>query len=225
MIINSPSNPSGYCLGPEELADIAGLCASNGIIIVSDEVYRDLYFGHKPPASMRDVWQDCISISSLSKSFSMTGWRLGWAAAPAHMMPAFTRVHQYLTTCAPAISQRAAIVLLNHPQRFHYQQELRSELRRRRNRLVKIVRLLPHWQIDPPAAGLFLFAKVSPDWQEAPAQIMLNKYHILSVPGSAFGSRGRGYLRLSFAAAQDDLKRAGERLAESGLYSTGDVLA
>ena len=112
MIINSPANPSGYCLSKTELAEIAGLCASNGIVIVADEVYRDLFFGKKRPPGMRDVWQDCVTISSLSKSFSMTGWRLGWAAAPRHMMPAFTRVHQYLTTCAPALESAGCLTII-----------------------------------------------------------------------------------------------------------------
>ncbi len=225
MIVNSPSNPNGYCLKESELAEIAGLCASNGIIIVSDEVYRELYFGKQRPSGVRAVWQDCVTISSVSKMFSMTGWRLGWAAAPRHMMPAFTRVHQYLTTCAPVISQQATLTLLQHPATPEYLSDMRKELKKRRDMLSWVLRNLPEWHVNPPNAGLFLFAQVAPDWQESPAEIMLEKYQILSVPGNAFGSRGRGFLRLSFAAAQDAIKRAGERLNQADSYAAGDILA
>lgn len=215
LFLNSPSNPTGFCFSLKELKEITALCERCGITIISDEVYRELYFGQHQPPGILAVSDNHFQITSLSKTFSMTGWRLGWAAGPQNRMAEFTRVHQYLTTCASALSQHAALCLFDDALK-DVVKTFRISLKQRRDFLFNFLNEKPAWRVAKPEAGLFLFAGL-PDWPEqksSPAEHLLHQHNIISVPGDAFGSRGKGYLRLSFAAEIDIIKDACHRLTD-----------
>ncbi len=213
LLLNSPSNPTGFCFSSGELADIAKICERNGITIISDEVYRELFYGITHPPSMYDFSDNCILISSLSKTFSMTGWRLGWAIGPVQTIASLTRIHQYLVTCASALSQHVANYIFDGHLASAVE-TFRKTLRRRRDLLMKHLPTDAGWRIDPPDAGLFLFTRPPESLLKkgCPSEHLLRDYNIISVPGGAFGSNGKGFVRLSFAAKDETIKEVGKRL-------------
>jgi aspartate/methionine/tyrosine aminotransferase len=213
LIINSPSNPTGFCFLETDLANIAQICGQRGITVITDEVYRELYYDSPRPPGIYEAYENCILISSLSKTASMTGWRLGWAIGPEAVMPSFTRVHQYLTTCASALSQFAAVYILEGHADGALR-EMRLALQKRRDLFLENLGENSGWKVEKPAAGLFLFAGL-PEYLsrlENPAEYLLEKHHIVSVPGNAFGSRGQGFIRFSFAAEEKTITEACRRL-------------
>lgn len=215
LFLNSPANPTGAVAGAAFLEALAALCAGSEVTIVADEVYRVLYYSTTPPASLAAHTDRHFVISSLSKSHCMPGLRLGWAIGPREKMAAFSALHQHLTTCAPALSQQIALHLLQHPD-TGYVGKLRRRLKQRRDLLIAILSENPNWRITRPQAGLFLFAQYSPDSafpEPAPAQQLLQATGVVLVPGDAFGRRGAGYLRLSFAPKESVLEKAARRLA------------
>ncbi len=140
ILVNSPHNPTGRVLTDAELSGIAAVARDNGCLVVSDEVYEDIWFArpHRSISTLPGMRERTIVLSSLGKSFSLTGWKVGWAVAPAHLTAGIRAAHQFLTFCAATPMQRAAVQALAAPPRYY--QQLRSDYLSKRDAMLDALR-------------------------------------------------------------------------------------
>jgi aspartate/methionine/tyrosine aminotransferase len=220
VVLNTPSNPTGRSLQRSDLQGVVRLAERSGALIVSDEIYRDVYFTPERPASMGEVSDQAVILSGVSKMASMTGWRLGWACGPLDVIRKVTVMHQYTSSCASSLSQKAALALFAARGR----EELESLRRRlRANRDLLCTRLSRGAAIGfvVPEAALYLMLDVRVLGRSSlEVALELIRDGVATIPGSAFGSQGEGFLRLSFGA-QPEQVREGARRLKSGLRRLG----
>lgn len=215
VIINSPNNPTGSVHSSKELLALARRLNSLPLTVISDEVYRDIVFG-EPAASVAGLAERCVTVNSLSKSHCMAGWRIGWCVAPPDIAKAIRTFHQLAVMCVPSLSQYAAI----HALRGFADEEKRSnleELRKRRDFAMACVDRYAGFPYVAPAGAFYLFVDVSGrlarfDNSLDAALKLLAEEKVVTIPGSAFGRVGEGYLRLSFAPAPDVLEEGIKRI-------------
>ncbi len=214
VICTSPSNPTGRTLSTDDLREIA--CAveerSPGAYIISDEIYRELYYTPERPASISEFYARTIVISGLSKSMSMTGWRLGWICGDKDVIRSALVLHGYVTTCASSISQKAALAAWTSEAEFAVDQH-RHIFRKRRDYLISLIQGETGLRCVAPDGAFYTMVDVSrygPSMEVAEAMLEAG---VVTVPGSAFGSEGEGFLRVSFCA---DLPVLAEGVARMG---------
>lgn len=218
VIITSPSNPTGRALDEEQLKAIAEALAETGVFVISDEIYRELYFTEHRPPSIADFYPRTIVIGGLSKSLSMTGWRLGWLCGVAGEKDSAMRdavkaalvLHGYVTTCASTVSQKAALVAWTHEA-----EEARAGMRRtfrgRRDYLLSRLKETNLRGVAPDGA-FYVMVDVSAHGASMEIAECALLHKIITVPGMAFGAEGEGFLRLSFCADKDVLDEGVRRL-------------
>lgn len=201
LVINSPSNPTGSVQTKAEIRGICELADDHDITIISDEVYEHfIYSGeHVSPASFSD---NTVTINATSKSYAMTGWRLGYAAAPHNITEQMLKVHQYIQACANSIAQKAAVAALNGPQ--DCVAEMRESFRRRRDLMMNGLKQIGINCVEPQGA-FYMFPEVDNPMEAV--QKLLQR-GVITVPGTSFGQNGEGHIRLSYAICEDDLNRA-----------------
>nr|WP_280308407.1 pyridoxal phosphate-dependent aminotransferase [Nocardia neocaledoniensis] len=215
LVVASPANPTGTMIDPAELAALARWCEANGTLLISDEIYHGITFGDSTPtASAWEFSRDAVVIGSVSKYFSMTGWRLGWMLAPADLRPALQRLASNMTVCPPAISQYAAI----HAFGPEAKDELDGHVRRYARNRALLLEGLPSIGITDlaPADGAFYayadighLANDSLAWCER----VLAETGVALAPGLDFDTvHGIRTIRFSFAGATDDIAAALDRL-------------
>jgi len=207
LVVNSPNNPTGSVQTNEELRALAELAEDHGFALISDEVYEHfIYEGeHVSPALYSD---HVITINAVSKTYAMTGWRLGYLAARGEALENMLKVHQYIQACASSISQRAALAAVSGPQECV--QEMKAEFLRRRDVLVSGLRSMG-LEIEEPPGAFYAFPKVG-DGDDVAARLI--KAGVVTVPGSAFGSAAKDHIRISYAASMGDIKTALARMRE-----------
>ncbi|HKY31427.1 MAG TPA: aminotransferase class I/II-fold pyridoxal phosphate-dependent enzyme [Candidatus Polarisedimenticolia bacterium] len=205
VVLNSPGNPTGGVDTGEALDRVAALAEQRGFVWMSDEIYSSfLYEGTFESLSTRS--RRGVVVSGLSKEASMAGWRAGWLAAEPAFAHACTAMHQYVATCAPSISQRAALAALS-PEGREAAATIVQRFRRRRDRALEILAGARRARVPRPAGAFYLFADVSAVGDSMTVCQELMHRGVITIPGSAFGSRGEGWLRISYAAPEDDLER------------------
>ena len=219
IIINTPNNPTGKVFTREELEEIARLCRHWGVIAVTDEIYEHIiYDGHQhvPMASLDGMADRTVTINSVSKTFSVTGWRVGWTVAPADLTGAIRKVHDFLTVGAAAPLQAAAAVALRLPS--SYFETLARTYAGRRNRLLGILREAGFVCFAPQGA-YYIMTDVAgfgfPD-DVAFARHLVTDVGVASVPGSSFyrdGAAGRTKVRFCFCKKEETLSAAEVRFA------------
>jgi aminotransferase len=213
LILNFPNNPTGAVMPRAELEKIARLVIEHDLIVLSDEIYAELtYEGtHTSIASLPGMKDRVIFLHGFSKAWAMTGFRLGYACAPPHLVEAMMKVHQYCMMCASIISQEAAVEALRHPGRDV--EEMRESYFRRRNFLQESFGRMG-LPCATPAGAFYAFPRVaqfnlsSRDF----AMRLLQEEKVAAVPGSAFGACGEGHLRCSYATSLEQIQVAMERL-------------
>jgi aspartate/methionine/tyrosine aminotransferase len=202
LVINSPSNPTGWILPPEARAAILERCRRNGTWIFTDDVYERLSFNSRLAPSFQEVAEPedrLISTNSFSKAWRMTGWRLGWMVMPTALVESASKLLEYNTSCAPDFIQTAAIVALNDGEPSIA--EFRSELLAARTQVLDGLRALPGIEAPEPDGGMYAFFRIDGHTDSlATAKDILAKASLGLAPGSAFGEAGRGWLRWCFAA-------------------------
>lgn len=213
IILPYPSNPTGCILTETELGEIAALLKDKDVFILSDEIYSELTYQNKHTsiASFPGMKEKTIVINGLSKSHSMTGWRIGLLFAPAHLAKHVLKVHQYNVTCASTISQMAALEALTNgkddalPMKAEYEQRLSFVSRR-----LKEMGLYA----EEPGGAFYIFPDISAFGLTSLefATRLLETKKVAVVPGSAFSELGEGYIRISYAASMDQLKEGLKRL-------------
>jgi len=217
LMINSPNNPTGWTLRCAEQQAILDHCRRHGIWLVADDVYERLYYREDVPAapSFLDLAapeERVISINSFSKSWLMTGWRLGWIVAPSALMPDLGKLIEYNTSCSPAFVQHAglAAIVQGEPTVAH----TRSRFRLARDFLVRELAQLPGIEVAAPPGAMYAFFKVDGLTDSlAFCKRLVREARLGLAPGSAFGPEGEGFVRWCFAADQDRLADGAARLA------------
>jgi aspartate/methionine/tyrosine aminotransferase len=200
VVCTSPSNPTGRTLTSEELRSMAQAVEESGAdaFIISDEIYRDLYYTGERPGSISEFYPRTVVISGLSKSMSMTGWRLGWILGDEGVIRAAHLLHGYVTTCASTISQKAALAAWSH-EAAEARQQIRDTFHRRRDHLLSLLRGAGLRCVTPEGAFYTMvdIARYGSSMEVAEAIL---EGGVVTVPGNAFGSEGEGFLRVSFCA-------------------------
>jgi aspartate/methionine/tyrosine aminotransferase len=216
VIINSPSNPTSRVISGDDLRFIANRLSQTNAYVLADEIYRDLYLDQQP-ATISDFYEKTIIVSGLSKMMSMTGWRLGWAVGPQEVIAPVTVMRQYMSTCASAVTQKAALAAFSDEGRCETT-AMRDELNRRGEVMARAIEKelqLPYVQGE---GAYYIMLDVSRYGSSMETAMALLNDRVITVPGLAFGSEGEGFLRLSFsieaALIEEGIRRIGNGLAK-----------
>jgi len=209
IIICNPSNPLGTVLTPEEVDFLLEISDKKKILLLVDEIYREMYLKEKPDTFLGKGKYIQV-VSGLSKSHCMTGWRIGWLAAAQEFIQPIIPLHQYICTCAPYISQKAAEFALSY-EGERAGEEIRSYLVENYKYIErKLSDELPSLEFIDPAASPYLFLNVKKD--EIPIVENLSDSGIISIPGRVFGENGRNWIRVSYGMKLELLKEATDRI-------------
>lgn len=213
VVCTSPSNPTGRTLTSDELRAMAQAVAESGsdAFIISDEIYRDLYYAGERPSSISEFYPRTVVISGLSKSMSMTGWRLGWIFGDDAVIRAAHLLHGYVTTCAATVSQKAALAAWSD-EAAEARQRHRDTFRGRRDHLLTLLRGEGLRCITPDGAFYTMLDIAAYGSSMEVAEAILDG-GVVTVPGNAFGSEGEGFLRCSFCADLPVLTEGVKRLS------------
>ncbi|MCM2675439.1 aminotransferase [Shouchella plakortidis] len=213
LMICFPNNPTGSTVGREELEGIAKLAEEHNLLVFSDEIYAELSYDepHVSIAEIGDMKDRTILISGFSKSFAMTGWRLGFVLAPPDILAAMLKIHQYTLMCAPTMAQYGAIEALENG--MEDLQHMRDAYRQRRNYVVKTFAEIG-LPCHSPGGAFYAFPSVGNTGftSEEFAEKLLLEERVAVVPGHVFGKGGEGYIRCSYATSMDNLQEAMTRL-------------
>jgi len=219
IIINTPQNPTGKVFAASELTVIGELCQKWGVFIITDEVYEHILFDgvrHVPPASLPDMRDLTITITGLSKTYSLTGWRVSWAIAKPEITAVIRKVHDFLTICAPAPLQRAAVTGIKLPTSFYL--ELAQEYAAKRQYMMETLDKIgmPYFK---PEGAYYIFSEVSKYGYVSDVDFskhLLEKIGVAVIPGSSFFStksrQANAFVRFCFSRKQETLEEAREKL-------------
>jgi len=214
LMLNSPNNPTGAVLDYDDLKDIARLVKEYDLLVVSDEVYSTFVYDgvkHHSIASIDGMQERTIVINSFSKSFAMTGWRIGFASGNKRIIEKMVRLQENLVACVNASSQYAAIKALSI---FNKTEKMIEIYRKKRNLIVDGLNSIRGISCYKPKGSFYVFPnvkKISKN-SETVANELLEKANVVTIPGSAFGPHGEGYLRVSYANSEENLREAVKRI-------------
>ena len=211
VVCISPSNPTGRALSKPDLAGIAEALRDHDAYLISDEIYRELYYGDERPESASEFHERTIVISGLSKSMSMTGWRLGWVAGDATVIQSMLVLHGYVTTCASAVSQKAALAAWSEEAEAA-RAGFRKTFKTRRDHLLGLIDTELGLRAVSPDGAFYTMVDVSKHGTSMDVAEALLQERVITVPGSAFGSQSEGFLRVSFCADLDALTEGVSRI-------------
>jgi aminotransferase len=214
IMLNFPSNPTGATLTREEVEKIARVCADNDLLVITDEIYSELTYSgqHTSIAALPGMKERTIFLHGFSKAFAMTGFRIGYACAPAALTEAMLRVHQYSMLCASIISQEAALEALQ--KGMDDIAAMREQYRLRRNFIVKSFNEIG-LPCHMPNGAFYAFPSIRETGltsREFAVQL-LEQQRVAVVPGDAFGPGGEGHVRASYCGPMSDMEKAAERIA------------
>ena len=215
VVCISPSNPTGRVLSREELASMAAALEGSGAYVVSDEIYRELYFGAERPSSISEFRRErMLVIGGLSKSMSMTGWRLGWLCGDAEVLRSALVLHGYTTTCASTVSQKAGLAAWT-AEAAEARATSRRTFRERRDHLLTLLTSELSLRAVEPEGAFYAMVDVSAHGTSMAVAERLLEHGVITVPGAAFGAEGEGYLRVSFCADLDVLAEGMRRMRQA----------
>lgn len=213
LMINYPCNPTGASYTKKELQAIGQVVKKHNLLVVSDEVYDELTydFDHTPFASLPGMKDHILYFNGFSKTYAMTGFRIGWVCGPGEIVAAMTKIHQYTILCASITGQIAAQEALKHGGKSV--QEMKAEYKRRRRYIVDALNGIG-LECHMPEGAFYVFPSVKSTGEKSMdfAQNLLKKEKVALVPGVAFGKSCEGYVRISYASSYDNLKEAVARI-------------
>lgn len=215
VVCVSPSNPTGRVLARGELEALAAALEGTGAYLLCDEIYRDLYYTDERPASATEYRPErTLVIGGLSKSMSMTGWRLGWLCGDADVVRGALLLRGYTTTCASTVSQKAALAAWTEEAEAA-RARMRETFRARRDHLVGLLARELSLRAVVPEGAFYTMVDVSAHGDSMAVAERLLSARVITVPGSAFGEEGEGYLRVSFCADLNVLEEGVRRMGEA----------
>ncbi len=213
ILIGFPNNPTGAVASRETLLEVLRIAEKHDLVVVSDEIYNRLVynFSHVCFASLPGARERTLTLGGFSKAYAMTGWRIGFAAGPAHTLRGLLRIHQYTIMSAPTIAQHAALEALRSGEK--HVQEMVSEINRRRKLIVSGLNRLGLPTFEPRGA-FYAFPQIDVTGMsdEVFAEKLLSEEKVAVVPGSAFGPGGDGFVRCAYATAYEKIEEALHRM-------------
>jgi aspartate aminotransferase len=213
IVVNSPCNPTGAVYSRDVIRAIADLAVKNNALVLSDEVYEyQVYEGtHYSPAS---EYNNIITVNAFSKSFAMTGWRLGYVTAPPEVLEGMNKIYQHSTSCVTAFAQNGAIEAIRSDVSKTAAIQMRAGYRHRRDTMLELINKSDYLNMNiEPQGAFYCFPRYSLDMPSlALSKSLLEEVHVATVPGAAFGESGEGYLRFSYAATIENITEAFERM-------------
>ena len=213
LVLPFPNNPTGAIMSREDLEKIARIVIEKDIFVISDEIYSELTYSgeHATIAAVPGMKERTVLINGFSKSYAMTGWRLGYAAAPANILAQMLKIHQYAIMCAPTTSQYAAVSALRDGDEDVAM--MRESYNQRRRYLLHAFEEM-NISCFEPLGAFYTFPNIKRFGMSSDefATTLLKEEKVAVVPGTAFGDCGEGFLRISYAYSLEDLKRALERI-------------
>jgi len=214
-VVISPSNPTGKIFTPDDLKQIAEVLKDTGIFLISDEIYSDLYFGEEKPRSASEFYDRTVIVSGLSKSLSMTGWRLGWAASSqAEVMRGIHVLHGFLTVCTSAISQKAALLGWTSDAEAA-KQHARDVYKKRGMYLVGLFEAEMGLHATSPEGAFYTMLDVRGLGDDIEVAEKCLENRVVTVPGVAFGDEAKGFLRISFCNTEERMTEGVRRMKEA----------
>lgn len=213
LILNYPNNPTGASYSKKELAEIAKTAGARDLIVISDEIYDELTydFAHTPFPTIPGMKARTIYLNGFSKTYAMTGWRIGYACGPKEIIAAMTKIHQYSMLCAPTVAQIAAREAIKNGEKTVH--GMKREYKRRRD---FVVHELNGMGLDchVPEGAFYVFPSIKSTGLASMdfARRLLKSEKVAVVPGTAFGRSGEGYVRISYASSFDNLREAMARI-------------
>ena len=215
LVLPFPNNPTGAVMDRHDLEDIADVLEGTDILVLTDEIYSVLTYGgtHCSIVQIRDMQERTIFVNGFSKAYSMTGWRLGYIAAPEPLARQMLKIHQYAIMCSPTVSQYAAIEALQSCDRDV--EKMRVEYDQRRRWLVKSLNEIGLDCFEPRGA-FYVFPSIKRTGlsSEEFCERLLNEHDVAVVPGNAFGASGEGFVRISYAYSLKHIMTAVERISD-----------
>lgn len=213
LVLNSPNNPTGAVLTEAEVRAAVEFAEEHCLMVVSDEVYEKLVYDgirHVSPASVSSEPGIVITVGSLSKTYAMTGWRIGYAAGPEELIARMVKFQMYLSACPTSFAQYAAARALSDPRSSTAIERMRSEYGRRRDLIYRRLIKIPGFRAVKPSGAFYIFPSVGDDVRLS--ERLLVEARVATVPGSTFGAAGRGHLRLAYTAPVEKINEAMDRI-------------
>ena len=214
LMINSPNNPTGSVMSRAAMEQIAAIAKKHDLLIIADEVYNTLLYGTEPYLSIAELpgmKERCVVVNSFSKSYAMTGWRIGYLAGPAEIVDRMTKCQENFNACANAPGQYAATVALDHPELC---EELRQIFERRRSILLDGLAKIDGIRCNRPNGAFYVFADISSFGLSSVefCNRLLDEQKVVCIPGSAFGECGEGFIRIAYTCSDENLHEALRRI-------------
>jgi len=216
VLLNSPANPTGSVLTFDDIKGIADLAKDHDLRVLSDEVYWKVIFGekHHSIASLDGMFERTITVNGLSKTYAMTGWRLGWAIAPLEYIKGLNTLQTHSLTCVTSFVQKAGVEALKGPQ--DSVEMMVDEFRARKDLIMSLIRDIPSLHCPEPKGAFYLFPSYDHKMSsEDMAAYLLDKAHVAVTPGAAFGPSGEGHFRISYACSREDITKGMTRIKEA----------
>ena len=217
VVCISPSNPTGRTLSAEDLQAMSSALEGTNAYVISDEIYRELYYTSERPQTISDFYPRTLIIGGLSKSMSMTGWRVGWLCGNDEVIESSLILHGYVTTCASTISQKAALAAWG-AEAEQARSEFRERFRKRRDYLLELVESRLGLRGVTPDGAFYAMVELGGELSSIEVAEEMLEHRVITVPGVAFGAEGEGFLRVSFCADEEKLALGVERMKQ-GLES------
>lgn len=215
VLLNSPSNPAGAVIDRPDLEEILAWAGEHDVWVLSDEIYRRLYYGEGSATSVLDIKdrpERVVALDGMSKAFSMPGWRIGWGVGPPDLLAKAAALQSQTTSGAAGPSQYASAALLESPERESIIDNFRSTLERRRSTSLTALRLIPGIEVLEQPGAIYHYLRLrSGDNSMDTAESLLTQAGVATIPGEAFGTPG--YLRITFAGADEPLAEGVRRIA------------
>ena len=214
LIMPFPNNPTGAVMEREDLEAVAEVLRGTNIMVLSDEIYAELNYGLRPHvsiATLPGMAERTIVVNGFSKSYAMTGWRIGFVAAPAEIVDRMTKCQENFNACANAPGQYAGTVALDHPELC---EELRQIFERRRSILLDGLARIDGIRCNRPNGAFYVFADISSFGLSSVefCNRLLDEQKVVCIPGSAFGECGEGFIRIAYTCSDDNLREAIRRI-------------
>jgi aspartate/methionine/tyrosine aminotransferase len=218
IIVNTPQNPTGGILTEEDVKFVCDLAHKHDLLLVSDEIYSQLVYGfhHVSPMSHPGMRERTVLMDGLSKSYAMTGWRLGYAVAPKELAAKLDKLMINTSSCAAAFTQIAAIEALSAPESEHAVARMVKVFEHRRNLVVDGMNAIPGIRCARPQGSFYVFPNIEGtgfDEHEL-SDRLLAEAGVAVLPGTAFGHAGKGFIRLAYTQSEDELRRGVDRIGE-----------
>ncbi len=218
LIINTPQNPTGGVLTADDIKFVCELAQKHDLLVVSDEIYSQLVYGfhHVSPLGQPGMRERTVLMDGLSKSYAMTGWRLGYAVAPKALAAKLDTLMINSSSCAAAFTQMAAIEALSAPESEHAVARLVKVFEHRRNLVVDGLNAIPGMRCARPQGAFYAFPNIEGtgfDEHELAGRL-LTEAGVAVLPGTAFGHGGKGFIRLAYTQSEDELTRGLDRIGE-----------